>query len=140
MGAEVRKTFLGQNLRLRTERTSGRSTGAGVALYARFDNTVLGADGLGERGVPSEQVGRAAANGLGDEIAGPGTLDRHASDQLLAYMALASGRSVFRVGEMTEHLRTQMWLIKRFLEVDFVSTETENGEEIEVLPSRTSPE
>lgn len=138
MSNAVRKRFLGSELKIHMERTSGLSPGAGIALHARFRDTVLGADALGERGVPSEKVGDSAALRLKEELDGPGTLDVHAADQLVAYLALADGPSSFVVREVTEHLRTQMWLLPQFLDVRFDVSELERGHRVEVLPSRTS--
>lgn len=134
-----RKAFLGADLRLRTHRSAGPSTGAGTALYARYRRTVLGGDGLGEKGVPAERVGEAAVNGLRTEMEGAGTLDTHAADQLLPYMALAKGPSVFRVREVTSHLTTQMWLLRQFLPVEFEQKDVAQGVSVVVLPNRTSP-
>ena len=140
MGHAARKAFLGQEVRLRTERTAGHSTGAGLALHARYQNTVLGADALGEKGVPAEKVGEEAVERLRIEMDGPGTLDVHAADQLVAYMALADGPSRFVVREVSTHLSTQMWLLRRFLPVEFDQRPVEGGTLVEVRPSRTSRE
>jgi RNA 3'-phosphate cyclase len=133
----VRKELLGVEIALTSARTSGVSTGAGVFLMARYDNAVLGADSLGERGVPAEQVGSLAAKALRQEMDGRGTLDVHAADQLLPYLALADGTSSFRVREMTGHLRTQMDLVRRFLDVRVESVETGATVEVEVSPNCT---
>lgn len=140
MANAARKAFLGHELKLRTDRTAGHSTGAGLALYARYQNTILGADALGEKGVPAERVGEEAVARLKDEMEGPGTLDVHAADQLLAYLALAEGPSRFIVQEVSSHLSTQMWLLKKFLPVEFIEHEREDGVLVEVLPNRTSRE
>jgi RNA 3'-phosphate cyclase len=136
----VRQELLEHELRLRAHRTSGHSTGAGTALYARYHNTVLGADGLGKKGVPAELVGEEAGRNLRREMDGPGTLDVHAADQLLPYMALADGPSTFRVLKATEHLHTQMWLLRQFLDVEFTETGEDGGVTVEVRPNRTSRE
>lgn len=140
MGSACRLALVGQRLKLRAHRTTGASIGAGTALFARYQNTVLGADGLGEKGLPAERVAEEAVSGLKQEMDGPGTLDVHAADQLLPYMALAHGPSVFTVREVTSHLRTQMWLLRRFLPVEFREREREGGTVVEVLPNRTSQE
>jgi RNA 3'-terminal phosphate cyclase (ATP) len=92
---------------------------------------------LGERGVPAEQVGSLAAKALRQEMDGRGTLDVHAADQLLPYLALADGTSSFRVREMTGHLRTQMDLVRRFLDVRVESVETGATVKINVSPNCT---
>ncbi len=140
MATAARKAFLGQELKIGTDRTSGHSTGAGLALYARYQNTFLGADALGEKGVSAERVGEEAVHRLKDEMDGPGTLDLHAADQLLAYMALAERPSRFIVGDVSSHLSTQMWLLKKFLPVEFVERERDEGVLVEVFPNRTSRE
>jgi RNA 3'-terminal phosphate cyclase len=43
------------------------------------------------------------------------TLDRHASDQIIPFAALASGESKFRIPHVTEHIRSNVWLSEEFL-------------------------
>ena len=133
----VRKEMIGIEIALTSASTSGVSIGAGVFLMARYDNAVLGADSLGERGVPAEQVGSLAAKALRQEMDGLGTFDVHAADQLLPYLALADGPSNFRVREMTGHLRTQIDLVRRFLGVRVESVETVATVEVNVNPNCT---
>ncbi len=127
----------GIEVKLTSSRTSGLSTGAGIFLLARYENTTLAADSLGERGVPAEQVGSFAARSLRQEMDGAGTLDVHTADQLLPYMALSAGISKFRVREITSHLRTQMDLVQKFLEVQVKSVDVQEGAEVRVCPSCT---
>ena len=130
-----KKAFLDKGgMSVRTDVSSGRSTGAGICLFAEYEKTVLGADALGERGVPAEKVGTDAAEALRREMTGVGTLDVHSADQLVPYMVLAKGRSVFRVREMTRHLKTQMWLIGNFLDPTFDVKSVDGGYEIVVVP------
>ena len=135
--AAVRKEMLGHDVKLASARTAGPSTGAGVFLLARYENTMLAADALGERGVPAEQVGALAAKSLRQEMDGPGTMDVHAADQLIPYLALADGPSSFRVREMTSHLRTQLELVQKFLEVRVESVGAGAAAEVRVRPSCT---
>jgi RNA 3'-terminal phosphate cyclase (ATP) len=137
IGQAVRKELLGLTVSLTPERSSGPSTGAGVFLMARYENSVLGVDSLGERGVPAEQVGSLAAKALKLEMDGLGTLDVHAADQLIIYLALAEKPSSFYVREVTSHLRTQMDLVRRFLGVRVESVKTEAAVEVKIFPSCT---
>lgn len=93
--------------------------GAGIVLWAQYENTILGASGLGERGLPAERVGQTAAEGLLAEMDSGCTLDVQAADQFLPYMALARGESVFYARELSGHAKTNMWLIEQFLDVTF---------------------
>jgi RNA 3'-phosphate cyclase len=81
--------------------------GSGIALYT--DNEpggVLGADSVGERGRPAEEVGRQAATQLGGEINSGAPVDRHMSDILIPYLAVADGSSEFRTSLITMHTIT----------------------------------
>lgn len=133
----IMREMIGNEVTLTSTRTSGPSTGVGVFLMARYENAMLGADSLGERGVPAERVGSIAAKALRQEMDGPGTLDVHAADQLLPYLALADGPSGFRVCEITGHLRTQLALVRKFLDVRVESIEAGAMAEIRVCPSYT---
>jgi RNA 3'-phosphate cyclase len=87
--------------------------GGALTLVARMEHTWLGAAVAAERGVPAEQLGVHAAQALHSELVARATLDIHASDQLLLYMALARGVSRFRVRELSSHSRTTLWLLER---------------------------
>jgi RNA 3'-terminal phosphate cyclase (ATP) len=81
--------------------------GSGIALFT--DNqpgTVLGADSVGERGKPAEEVGRQAAIYLTEEIRSGTPVDRHMSDILIPYLAVADGSSEFRTSVITMHVIT----------------------------------
>jgi len=106
--------------------------GAGIVLWANYENTVLGANGLGERGLPAEKVGNIAVEGLLEELNSRATLDVHAADQFLPYMALTKGESVFWARELSEHAKTNMWLVEQFLDVKFSVSEKEGAWEVRV--------
>lgn len=102
------------------EITSGASPGAGLTLAAEYRGTVLGWSALGERGMPAEKVGHAAASCLRTVMDAGGTLDSRTADQMITYMALAWGSSSFTVGRISGHLASQMHLLPQFLPVRFV--------------------
>ena len=102
------------------EITSGASPGAGLTLAAEYRGTVLGWSALGERGMPAEKVGHAAASCLRTVMDAGGTLDSRTADQMITYMALAAGSSSFTVGRISGHLASQMHLLPQFLPVSFV--------------------
>jgi RNA 3'-phosphate cyclase len=93
--------------------------GSGITLAAIFENTVLGASALGERGKPAEAVGREAAKELLDLISSQACLDKHMGDQILPFLALANGKSEVAVEKITKHCLTNMWVIEKFLPVKF---------------------
>ena len=83
------------------------ATGSGIALYTDNEpGRVLGADSVGERGRPAEEVGRQAATQLVGEINSCAPVDRHMSDILIPYLAVADGSSEFRTSLITMHTIT----------------------------------
>jgi RNA 3'-phosphate cyclase len=81
--------------------------GSGIVLYAGNElDTILGADSVGERGKPAEEVGRQAATQLMEEIKSGAPVDRHMSDILIPYLAVAEGTSEFRTSRITMHTTT----------------------------------
>jgi len=93
--------------------------GGAIVLWAETEHTVLGAGRVAQRGVRAEQLGMEAGGELAADIGAGVTLDVHASDQLLVYLALAGGESRFTTRVLSSHARTTMWLIERFLPVHF---------------------
>lgn len=75
--------------------------GGALVLVAHMAHTTLAAGVTAERGVPAEQLGAQAAEALRTTLVSGATLDVHAADQLLVYMALAHGISRYRVQELT---------------------------------------
>lgn len=92
--------------------------GGAIVLWARTDETVLGAGRVAERGVRAETVGDAAGGELAADLAAGAALDVHAADQILVWLALAGGGR-FSARTFTSHARTAVWLIEQFLPVRF---------------------
>lgn len=109
--------------------------GGALVLWAETENTFLGADGLAERGKPSERIGEETAAALRAEMESQATLDLHAADQLLMYLARADGPSQFRVHSVSSHLDTMMWLIPQFVSCRFAVASERGGSLVSVEPS-----
>lgn len=133
----AKKMFLDGEVKIYCDRTDGPSTGTGICLISRYEKTILGADCLGEKGLSSEKVGEQAARNLICEMEGPGTLDIHAADQLLPYLALAEGSSRFLVREASQHLYSVAALLPEFLDVDILIRRRDEDFEVKVEPNYT---
>jgi len=96
-----------------------QSPGSQVCLIAEFENTILGMDNLGRLGKRAEDVGKEAALELLKEQKTDACLDKHLADQILPYMALAEGKSQITVSEITEHCKTNIWVIEKFISGKF---------------------
>ncbi len=108
--------------------------GGAIVLWAENEDTVLGGNATAERGVKAETVGEIASKELWKEIKSGATLDIHVSDQILPYMAMADGESSFLVREVTNHTKTNMWLIEQFFDVEFKKTAVGDLHRIKVRP------
>jgi len=111
------------------------STGSGITLWAIFStkkdeidirNPIrLGADALGERGKKAEVVGKEAAQMLAAEIGSKTPVDAHLADQILPIMALISNSSI-KASKITNHTKTNIYTIEKFLGKKFTIDETNN--------------
>ncbi|MCK4474057.1 RNA 3'-phosphate cyclase [Candidatus Parcubacteria bacterium] len=89
--------------------------GSQICLIAEFENTIIGTDNLGKLGKRAEDIGKEAALELLKEEKTGACLDKHLSDQILPYMALAEDKSSVTVSEITEHCKTNIWVIEKFI-------------------------
>jgi len=60
-------------------------------------------------------VGKEAALALLKEQNTKGALDKYMADQILPYMVLTGKKSKVAVSEVTDHCKTNIWVIKKFL-------------------------
>jgi RNA 3'-terminal phosphate cyclase len=93
----------------------------------------LGESALGRKGVPAEALGEACAIDLADTIRSRATVDAHALDQVLPFMALAKGDSAVLAEELTGHAETNIWVIEKFLGKKFQTDEKERLVEIRTV-------
>jgi len=91
--------------------------GSGIQLWIETENSRIGGDSFGERVKTSEEVAEEAAYALIGEYKKGAVVDKHASDQLLPYLAIAGGS--IKTSEITEHAKTNMFVIEKFLPVKF---------------------
>jgi len=72
---------------------------------------------LGRRGKSAEAVGREAAKALLSHHRSGAALDDHLSDQVLPFLALASGSSRYTAPRVSGHLRTNALVCERLLDI-----------------------
>jgi RNA 3'-terminal phosphate cyclase (ATP) len=118
-----------QGLAPQGETGTVESPGKGSFCFIRadFENVRAGFSALGELGKRAEQVADEAAEDFLRYWNDPGALDPHLADQVVLYMALAEGESMVTVSEITEHLKTNIWVIEQFLPVKFSLEEDHSG-------------
>src|SRR3989344_5411959 len=91
--------------------------GSGIQLWIKTEDSFIGANAIGELGKKSEIVGEEAANNLIFEFEN-GSIDQHTADQLIPYLALAGNSSIL-ASKITEHAKTNIKVVKKFMDVDF---------------------
>jgi RNA 3'-phosphate cyclase len=106
--------------------------GGAIVLVAHMAHTILGASAIAQRGVPAETLGSEAGRLMREEISAGATLDIHAADQVLIYLALAGGASRFRARRLSSHALTTIWLLEQFLPVRFNIMEANSLVRVEV--------
>ncbi|MFQ6123060.1 MAG: RNA 3'-terminal phosphate cyclase [Candidatus Heimdallarchaeota archaeon] len=99
---------------------SARSPGSGIVLWAKSSlGAIIGADSLGERGKKAEHVGEEAARQFISQLQRNKPIDKHLSDQLIVWMALADGVSRIGCTELTLHAITAIELCETIAGAEF---------------------
>ena len=103
------------------DRFNSLSYGTGITLWTKSNDTILGSSCLGERGISSEEVGKNAAFHLIREIQAEANLDIYAFDQFLPYIIISKNNEklIYKVREISNHAKTNMWLLQKFFNVKF---------------------
>lgn len=95
------------------------SPGSSICIVAEFEKTLIASDNIGKLGKPAEEIGRECALRILEEEKTGTCLDRFLTDQVLIYLALAGKNSKVKIGELTSHAKTNLWLIPQFLNGNF---------------------
>lgn len=123
------KELLGaQGLEAALEVVEGLALGQGNAVFlkAEFEKAVAGFSSLGERGKRAEVVAEEACEGLLEFLQETSAVEKHLADQLVPFMALARGRSIFTVSKISGHLLTNLWVVQQVAGVSY-KVEGEKG-------------
>lgn len=119
--AEAAKKYLSEKfsapITVNVNYSPAENPGLGILVVGKCENSILGADSIGEPKVSAEDVGKRAARDFLNEFA-HGAVDRHAADMLMPYLALA-GNGKVQTSEITQHIITSAELIEKFLPVKF---------------------
>lgn len=97
---------------LREVPTPGQGTY--LFLLAESAQAMAGFCALGARGKRAETVGGEAAAELLRYCATDAAIDPHLADQLILYLALSGGESLFTTSAITPHLLTNLWVVGLF--------------------------
>lgn len=116
----------GLKAQVEARRLRGNGPGAGIFLFAEYatppgDETIIaGFAAYGRKGLPAERVAEAACEELLSHHRSGAPVDPYLADQLVLPMALADGESRMHVSQVTQHLLTNIWVVRQFLAADCV--------------------
>lgn len=111
--------------------------GSGIIISSKEINRIgFGTDFIGERKISAEKVGKICANSFIDLISSKATVDPLCADQLLPILALAENESTFLTSKITNHTKTNIDLIKEFLECDIIYEKIDDLYLVKVNPYR----
>ncbi|XP_054728226.1 RNA 3'-terminal phosphate cyclase [Anastrepha obliqua] len=101
-----------------------RDNGSGVILKAvTTEGCTLGSSALGERQVDGYALGKTAGEEMASYLRDGVCVDCHVQDQLVIFMALASGTSKIRTTALTQHTRTAIHVAQLMTGAKFYTEE-----------------
>lgn len=101
--------------------------GAAVVMVAKCETGMAGFSSIGELRKPMEKVAEKPGQEFLRWWKSGAACDEHLADQLVLPMCFASGPSTWTTPEVTEHLRTVIWVVQHFLDVEAAVEEREDG-------------
>jgi RNA 3'-phosphate cyclase len=112
------------------------SPGSSFLAYNLTEGVFLGADALGARGKPAEEVGLEAAKGFAESAKSGAPVDSHLADMVLPLLSLAAGPSKVRVHQVTDHLRSGLALAAQFTSCTWAVEDGDGSAVVSVTPNR----
>ena len=114
------------------------SPGSSILVHCTGDSALLGADAIGARGKPSEQVGQEAGTRFIAEANSGACMDSNLADMVIPLLSLAPSPSRIRVREVTSHLRTGLEIARQFTSCSWECEPQVGGTIVRVIPGTRS--
>lgn len=97
---------------------SAAQRGAGLVVWAETSTgAILGADRAGKQGRSSESIADFVTRSFLEDMKTGAATDRHLADQLILFAALAEGTSEYTIPSITDHVESNLWLVRLLLGV-----------------------
>jgi RNA 3'-terminal phosphate cyclase (ATP) len=128
-----RLSFAEQDLQLRTPEANG--PGNVLLLIAEHEQAIEMITTFGEKNLSAERVAERACAELATYLRSAAPVGEHLADQLLIPMAMA-GRGAFITCTVSDHTRSNMQIVERFLPVRFLTeaiSDTQIGIRVEAF-------
>jgi len=130
--ANAAKTYLNQkgyaaNIKTVYDESNPFQKGSSITLWAKTTTgMIIGSDAIGAPKKSSEEVGKEAAKRLSEDLCSKATVDVNLSDMLIPFMALTKGKSSYLTRLISDHLETNIWLMEKMLNTQFIITKIDN--------------
>jgi len=123
MADESTRLLQEEGFRVRMDiRNESNAVQRGAALFLRAETErgcLLGADQAGKPGRRSEAIARFVVKCLLEDLRSHAATDRHLSDQLILFGALAEGTTRYVIPSLTDHIESNLWLVRKMLGAEF---------------------
>lgn len=113
---QIEERLTRQGLAADFEVVEGPSPGPGNMAFIAAGSAQgwAGFTSLGRKGKRAEEVADEGVDQLLDFLQSGAAAEEHLADQLIPYLALATGPSEIRVPRISSHLETNLWVVGRF--------------------------
>jgi RNA 3'-terminal phosphate cyclase (ATP) len=103
-----------------TTSESSSSPGSSILVFStsrnnKSDDWYIGGDSIGQRGKRAETVGIEASSRFLENYLKNVPIDYRLADMLVLPLSLIKGRNRFRVAKITEHLKTNLYVISKMV-------------------------
>lgn len=135
--AKAAQNLLTQNgfkadIRVINDKSNPLQKGSSIVLWAETDTgCIVGADSIGQLRKMAEDVGKEAAQNLINELNTEPTVDILLADMLIPYLALAKGKSTLLTRTISEHIKSNIWVMEKILNIKFAIKKVNNLYQIE---------
>jgi RNA 3'-terminal phosphate cyclase len=110
------------------------SPGSSCLASAVGEGRWIGADGIGAKGRPAEDVGKDVGTRMCSTLETGASFDQNLADMIAPLLALAPGPSFLLVPEVTLHLRTCMQVASLFTGCSFTTSASGRASNVEIFP------
>lgn len=124
--AVVREELAFSDAELHAAEVVAPGPGNALTLTLEYEQVTDVFVGLGARGITAEKVARRACGEVRRALRTDAPVGLHLADQLIVPLVLAGG-GIFRTVAPTEHTKTQLALVPRFLDVQLDATPEPTG-------------
>ena len=104
------------------------SPGTSILVYSESDfGPYIGGDCIGERGKLAENVGAEAAERYLESYLANVPVDFNLANMLILPLSLAKGKSRYKIGKVTEHLKTNLHIVSQITGCQYQIEPVENS-------------